>query len=87
MRANAETGTAEVELELRHIRQTYARPSGEPLLVLDDINLALHDGEIVALLGRSGCGKSTLLRIVSGLVPPESGEVLYHGAAVAGPAD
>jgi NitT/TauT family transport system ATP-binding protein len=77
----------ETELELRHIRQTYATPSGQPLLVLDDINLTLHANEIVGLLGRSGCGKSTLLRIVSGLAPPASGDILYRGEPVRGPAE
>ena len=46
----------------------------------------LGNGEIVALLGRSGCGKSTLLRIVSGLIRPSAGEVVYQGAPVKGPA-
>jgi len=87
MPARTEIETAEVELEIRHLRQTYARPSGASLLVLDDINLTLRKGEIVALLGRSGCGKSTLLRVVSGLAPPAGGEVLYQGNAIAGPAD
>jgi NitT/TauT family transport system ATP-binding protein len=77
----------ETELELRHVRQTYPTPSGEHVLVLDDINLSLHAGEIVGLLGRSGCGKSTLLRIVSGLAPPPSGEVIYRGGPVRGPAE
>ena len=71
----------------RHVRQTYARASGAPLLVLDDINLTLREGEVVGLLGRSGCGKSTLLRLVSGLAPPASGEVFYRGKAVEGPVD
>ena len=77
----------EVELELSHICQNYPRTSGDPLVVLDDINLSLHAGEIVGLLGRSGCGKSTLLRIVSGLASPASGEVRYRGGIVSGPAE
>ncbi len=77
----------ETELELRHVRQTYPTPSGQPFLVLDDINLTLHADEIVGLLGRSGCGKSTLLRVVSGLALPASGEVLYRGGPVRGPAE
>ncbi len=79
--------TGDVELDIRHVRQRYARTSGAPLLVLDDINLTLREGEIVGLLGRSGCGKSTLLRLVSGLAAPASGEVLYRGKAVDGPVD
>jgi NitT/TauT family transport system ATP-binding protein len=79
--------TGETELELRHITQTYPTPSGDPVVVLDDISLSLHADEIVGLLGRSGCGKSTLLRLVSGLAPPASGEVLYRGGPVRGPAE
>jgi NitT/TauT family transport system ATP-binding protein len=84
---SGETGADEIELELRHIRQSYPKPSGEPHLVLDDIDLSLHTNEIVGLLGRSGCGKSTLLRVVSGLAPPVSGEVLYRGGPVRAPAE
>jgi NitT/TauT family transport system ATP-binding protein len=89
MLETVDTGSvaSEIELELRHVRQTYLKPSGEPLVVLDDINLSLHAGEIVGLLGRSGCGKSTLLRIVAGLAPPATGEVRYRGDIVRGPAE
>ncbi|MGF6725259.1 ABC-type glutathione transport system ATPase component, partial [Paraburkholderia sp. GAS41] len=38
----------------------------DELLVLDDVNLSLREGEIVGMLGRSGSGKSTLLRIIAG---------------------
>jgi NitT/TauT family transport system ATP-binding protein len=75
-----------VELELCHVCQTYPRASGKLLVVLHDIGLALHQGEIVGLLGRSGSGKSTLLRIVAGLASPASGEVHYRGGLVHGPA-
>ncbi|OGT08590.1 MAG: nitrate ABC transporter ATP-binding protein [Gammaproteobacteria bacterium GWE2_37_16] len=57
----------------------------QDMLVLSNVNLELHEGEIVALLGKSGSGKSTLLRIIAGLIPPTSGEVSYHGKAVLGP--
>lgn len=56
------------------------------LLVLDDVNLTLYEGEIVGLLGRSGSGKSTLLRILAGLLIPTSGEVNYLGQSLEGPA-
>jgi NitT/TauT family transport system ATP-binding protein len=53
--------------------------------VLESIDFALHEGQIVALLGRSGSGKSTLLRILAGLIPPTDGEVRYRGQTVTGP--
>jgi len=55
--------------------------------VLDDVNLTLREGEIVALLGRSGSGKSTLLRIVAGLLEPTAGEVRWRDRPVRGPAE
>jgi NitT/TauT family transport system ATP-binding protein len=73
-------------LELRQVAMAYARPSGEPLPVLANIDLNLKSGEILGLLGRSGSGKSTLLRISAGLIKPTSGEVLYRGQPLVGPA-
>ncbi len=49
---------------------------------LDDVSLALEDGELVTLLGPSGCGKTTLLRIVAGFVRPSNGRVLLQGRDV-----
>jgi len=74
-------------LEVKHCRQAYHKEASTELVVLDDANLALREGEIVALLGRSGSGKSTLLRIVAGLLQPTAGEVLWHGRQVEGPPD
>jgi NitT/TauT family transport system ATP-binding protein len=51
------------------------------------VNLSLHEGEMVALLGRSGSGKSTLLRIVAGLLVPTQGEVLWRHQPIHGPAE
>jgi ABC-type Fe3+/spermidine/putrescine transport system ATPase subunit len=61
-------------LELRHISQNY----GDRAL-LQDINLSVAAGEIVALLGPSGSGKSTLLAIVAGLQQPLGGSVWFDG--------
>jgi phospholipid/cholesterol/gamma-HCH transport system ATP-binding protein len=44
-------------------------------VVLDNVNLTVHDDEILAIIGPSGCGKSTLLRVISGLDSPDTGEV------------
>lgn len=54
---------------------------------LDNVNLAVDDQEVVALLGPSGCGKSTLLKMVAGLYPPTSGEIRLDGKVVDGPSD
>jgi NitT/TauT family transport system ATP-binding protein len=73
-------------LDVRAVRQSFARAGGGELPVLDGIDLRLAEGEIVGLLGRSGSGKSTLLRIIAGLATPSGGEVWYLGSRVAGPA-
>jgi NitT/TauT family transport system ATP-binding protein len=73
-------------VEVRGCRQSYHKDSAADLVVLDDVNLTLATGEIVGLLGRSGSGKSTLLRIVSGLMAPTAGEVLWRGKRLTGPA-
>ena len=44
-------------------------------VALEDLNLAVHEGELVVLLGPSGCGKSTVLRVMAGLEEPTEGEI------------
>ncbi len=61
---------------------TVAYP-GATALAVDTIDLAVAEGEVVALLGPSGCGKSTLLRVVAGLVRPRAGRVVLDGRDVA----
>ncbi|MBA2589549.1 MAG: nitrate/sulfonate/bicarbonate ABC transporter ATP-binding protein [Alphaproteobacteria bacterium] len=73
-------------LEVQNVRRSFPRGGGEELLVLDDVNLTLKEGEIVGLLGRSGSGKSTLLRLIAGLARPQGGTLTYMGAPIEGPA-
>jgi len=73
-------------LQVQDCRQSYHKEANADLVVLDDVNLNLREGEIVGLLGRSGSGKSTLLRIVAGLLVPSAGRVLWRGAPLRGPA-
>ncbi len=56
-----------------------------PVTALTGVDLAVGDGEFVALLGPSGCGKSTLLNIVAGFEQPTAGEVEIHGAPLGPP--
>ena len=77
--------TAETLIEVKEIRQAYHKDSSADVVVLEDVNLTLRNGEIVGLLGRSGSGKSTLLRIIAGLLTPTGGEVTWRGRKVLGP--
>lgn len=72
-------------IELRHASKSYVSgDGGSPVTVLDDINLEVRDGEVVALLGQSGSGKSTILRLMAGLTDPTQGAVLSHGTPLVG---
>jgi oligopeptide/dipeptide ABC transporter ATP-binding protein len=55
------------------------RRGGAPARAVDDVNLVVEPGEIVALVGESGCGKSTLSRALVGLVKPTSGQIRSDG--------
>ncbi|MBR6228431.1 MAG: ABC transporter ATP-binding protein [Eubacterium sp.] len=65
------------ELEIRHISKGF-----DGKMVLSDVNLTLHAGEIVALLGVSGGGKTTLFNIVAGLLTPDEGDVTLDGESL-----
>jgi nitrate/nitrite transport system ATP-binding protein len=71
-------------LKLDHISKTFRRGSVENE-VLRDINLTIHKGEIVSMIGHSGCGKSTLLNLIAGLIPVTSGAVLLEDREVNSP--
>ena len=64
-------------VELRQVVKRYGSHT-----VLDQVDLSVQAGEIVAIIGRSGSGKSTLLRCINGLEPVQGGEVHVDGVAV-----
>jgi sulfate transport system ATP-binding protein len=63
-----------MSIEIRAIGKRFGS-----FVALDDINLHIPTGELVALLGPSGCGKTTLLRIIAGMETADSGQVLFAG--------
>jgi simple sugar transport system ATP-binding protein len=64
-------------LEARGIRKRYG-----PVLANDGIDLALHRGEVHALLGENGAGKSTLSKVLYGFIRPDQGELRWNGERV-----
>lgn len=64
-------------LSLRHITKTYNEK-----IVLDDIDLTVNPGEVIALIGENGAGKTTLLKILLGEVDPDDGAVHLHDEVV-----
>jgi NitT/TauT family transport system ATP-binding protein len=72
-------------VSIANCRQSYPKEAASDVIILDDVNLELREGEIVGLLGRSGSGKSTLLRIVAGLLKPTAGDVRWRDLPITGP--
>ena len=70
---------------LENIAKFFTQRDRQKLLVIDNLNLSLYPGEVVALVGKSGSGKSTLLRIIAGLTQPNTGRVLCHDKEVTEP--
>jgi peptide/nickel transport system ATP-binding protein len=68
-------GNKDVVLKVSDLSATY---TGDEL-VLEDINLKIRRGRTVALVGESGSGKSTLARVITGLLPPVDGKVIFDG--------
>ena len=64
-------------LEVRNIGKRFG-----PVVALSDVSLALHEGEVLALLGDNGAGKSTLVKILSGYYKPDEGELRLAGQSV-----
>jgi peptide/nickel transport system ATP-binding protein len=70
----------DIILDVRDVSASYSRKETD--LVLEDIDLKIRRGRTVALVGESGSGKSTLARVITGLLPPLKGEVIYEGKAL-----
>ncbi|MBC7178532.1 MAG: ABC transporter ATP-binding protein, partial [Roseovarius sp.] len=71
------------KITLDNLAHSYlARPASEADYALKELNHVWGDGEAYALLGASGCGKSTLLNIISGLLRPSQGRILFNDVDV-----
>jgi len=71
-------------MSLEGVSKRFQLDSGREIEVLKDMNLSVHEGEIIALLGPSGCGKTTTLKIMSGLLEPSEGNVCVKDKPLTG---
>lgn len=82
MNDSAKTNNRKTVLECRSVERRF-REGDSTLEVLSGVNLNVHSGERIAIIGASGSGKTTLLQIMGGLDDPSSGEVLVAGKTMA----
>jgi NitT/TauT family transport system ATP-binding protein len=68
-------------IELRHVSKTFYKRD-ETVDAVRDIDMTIHQKEIIAVIGPSGCGKSTLLNMIAGLYAPTGGAIVYKGNRV-----
>ena len=69
-------------IETRNLAKFYYRKNSPLIKALDGVNVEIHSGEFLALVGRSGSGKSTFLNLVGALDRPTSGEVIFEGKSL-----
>jgi putative ABC transport system ATP-binding protein/lipoprotein-releasing system ATP-binding protein len=67
-----------VLIECKNLQKTYLI-EGRPVAAVDNVNLAVKEGDFVVILGHSGSGKTTLLSLIGGLTTPDSGQVFING--------
>jgi spermidine/putrescine transport system ATP-binding protein len=77
-------GGATPAVEVRRLVKEFVDRRGQAVRAVDDVSLAIREGEFFALLGPSGCGKTTTLRAIAGFEEPSSGEILLRGRPVRG---
>lgn len=71
-------------VQIEQVSMSFPTKKGQ-FIALRDINLKIHEGEVISLIGHSGCGKSTLLNLIAGLTLPTEGALICNGREVAGP--
>lgn len=78
-------GHAKPLLEMHAVSKSYGS-GAQTSSVLSNINLSIAEGEFVAIVGFSGSGKTTLISLMTGLIQPDDGAVLFNGQHITGPA-
>ena len=68
---------SEVILEISHLHKAFGDNT-----VIEDLNLSIHEGEVIVIVGPSGCGKSTLLRCINALENIQGGQIKLHGETI-----
>ncbi|UWG97611.1 MAG: ABC transporter ATP-binding protein [Candidatus Dehalobacter alkaniphilus] len=71
-------------ITIEHLSYSYI-DHHESYLALDSVDLQIHSGEFVCLIGHSGCGKTTLLKVLAGLLSPSAGGIYIDDQLVNGP--
>lgn len=72
----------DVAAEFKNVSVSYRSVKGNPHVVFSDLNLKIHKGDKVALIGSNGAGKSTLMKMLVGLLKPSSGDVLLDEKSI-----
>lgn len=70
------------KLELKSVSKSFPAGTGGRLEVLKDVSLTLESGDVLRLSGASGSGKTTFMNVVSALIPPDSGTILFNGTDI-----
>ena len=75
-------------IEVRNVRRVFQQRGGllaptREVVAVDDVSLSVPEGSVLGVVGESGCGKSTLARLILGLMPATSGDVLVDGRRLA----
>lgn len=71
-------------VSFQDVSLSYRSVKGEPRVIFDGLDLNIHQGEKVALIGSNGAGKSTLMKMMVGLLRPQSGSIFLYGEPIGG---